>query len=62
MEIEKVEEFEQVEIVCSTCIGNMIPVQIQTPRLFRVAFYRKLMLLCNVCNKTSKPYTEKIKQ
>ena len=64
MELEKREEYEEPEVICGDCIGQMTIVQVQrtTFKLFTPVYFRKVVLHCNFCNKISKPFTQRIKK
>lgn len=58
------EEYENAEIICGGCIGEMNLVQVQktTPKLFTLTFFQNLTLHCNLCNKTTKEFKRKLQQ
>lgn len=60
----KIEEFEEAEVFCGDCNGQMMTMEVQrtTPKLFTPVAYKKLVLQCNLCKKTGKPFTAKIKK
>jgi hypothetical protein len=55
---------EDVEVVCTDCIGNMQLVQVNknTPKLFTPRYFQTLVLFCQHCQKTGKPFVQKIKK
>ena len=63
-EINKVYDFENADVFCTDCTGQLVTLQVNTntPRLFTVKYYQKLILQCNVCKKTTKVFTQKIKK
>lgn len=64
MENSEVEKVEDSEVICGKCNGQWQTIEVNdtTPRLFRLRLYKKLVIQCNVCGKTSKIYTERIKK
>jgi len=62
-EVEK-KDFEEAEVFCGDCNSQMMTMEVQrtTPKLFSLVAYKKLVLQCNLCKKTGKPFTAKIKK
>lgn len=59
----KVDEFEQADVFCSDCNGQLVALDIQkTNKLFSIQYYKKMVLQCNLCKKNGKVFTQKIKK
>ncbi len=58
------ENIIEPEVFCTDCKGQFVTLEVQrtTPKLFTPKYYKKLILQCNVCGKTSKPFTVKDKK
>jgi hypothetical protein len=55
---------DDVEVVCGDCVGNMQLVQVNssTPKLFSPTYFQTLVLFCQHCKKTGKPFVHRIKK
>lgn len=53
-----------VELFCGDCTGQLQKLEIprSTDRLFTLVLYKNFILRCNVCQKTTKQFCEKLKQ
>jgi hypothetical protein len=55
-------EYEQAEVVCGDCIGQMQLVRVNrtTPKLFTPVFFHTLVLHCIQCNKIGKQFLKRV--
>lgn len=56
MENELVNNSENVEIICTSCQGTweLLDVKDDRPRVFKIKFFKKQILRCNLSGITSK--------